>query len=341
MGDKDANSMEATRSISSPRIESPDSQDVSMSEMQPEQIITETRNRLAKRRGWLGRVHPEDRFTVTPQPGDNLRDHLDTQDKLLKRGKVVWAALIQANSDLYQLGDRWNPGDIVCSLDPHFDAHPEELRKIADLVGQLKGTSPDNPEWKAYAEEVSDDFDRAVNSPVPQSLVRIASVGGGVRRDSIIFDRSQMPHGFISADLMPVLVHPRVANVMLLPVGAWSPSMLSLWRVSDQRLAELQRELDEREAERRRRPMIVVSPAAIAAIREYASDDLAGSVVQVGYSDGAHHLHVIPQAESNPDDERLEIEGLIFAMDAESAEQIRGCKLDYLDVSGHQGFMFS
>jgi hypothetical protein len=66
-------------------------------------IIEETRSSLRKRRGWFRRVYGEDLFTIIPQPGDDLRSHIDHQRLLLKRGKVVWAALVQANSLLYEM----------------------------------------------------------------------------------------------------------------------------------------------------------------------------------------------------------------------------------------------
>ena len=138
-------------------------------------MIEETRDVLARRRGWFRRVHREDLFTAVPRPDDDLRSHLKNQRFLLKNGKVVWAALIQANKRLYEIDPHWYPGEILCSDDPHFEAHPNELEKVCSAIFGLKGQETNNPDIQMHVSEITDELTRSFGVPLSTTLVSCRS----------------------------------------------------------------------------------------------------------------------------------------------------------------------
>lgn len=302
-------------------------------------ILQETREALANRRGWFGRIRREDRFTASPSRGDDLHSHLAAQKVLLRKGTVVWAALVQANNRLFELDNHWYPGEVLCSDDPHFDAHPGELRKLCSAIFELKGTEPTNPELRRIADDITGELARSAGAPLPQTLLDIVTTGGNVRRHTIIFDRSHLPDGVLVEDLMPVLQHERTNHVMLLPAKAWGPRMLQLWQLPEAAKQDLQRQYEKRERERRQRPLIEVSNRALAQFKQIAKQNNLRLFVRIEYR-GGHNLLMAGPESIGPSDHRLTIDDVTFIMDPQSADEIWGCKLDWVEAGESAGFMF-
>lgn len=71
---------------------------------------------------------------------DPLAEILKAQDLLLAEGRLVWGALVQANSDLFVRGWHDLPAAVIYSPDTSvFDDSPDLLLDIARKLYQLKG----------------------------------------------------------------------------------------------------------------------------------------------------------------------------------------------------------
>lgn len=83
-------------------------------------------------------------------------------------------------------------------------------------------------------------------------------------------------------------------------------------------------------------PTITVSPAAVAALREAVADAGPDDVIRVEISPGFEHGLAIEPA--RPDDVRLDIEGLKFAVARLSARRADGMRFDFVEQRGEAGF---
>ena len=147
------------------------------------------------------------------------------QKRLISEGRVVWAALVQANSLLFEAGEHDHPAMLVYSEDPYFEARPHELRAIADKIYQLKSTKPDDPEEQLVAAHVSNEMDRNMGWQLPGLLT-----DKNVRAASFMIFRKHIPNGMLEATTFPLLIHPATAAVLIVPVAFWPVSMTALWR---------------------------------------------------------------------------------------------------------------
>ena len=310
-----------------------------MSNLDYASFLNETRAVLTKRRGWFGKVHDDDLFTASPSAGDALHDHIETQRLLLKKGTVVWAAVVQANEKLYELNNHWYPAELICSTDPHFDSHPFELENLANAVFTLKGTEPDAPELQRLAAEITDEMTRSFGDPLPTPWLNDFTNGRNIRRYSVILDRYHLPERILTERLVPVLTHAGCNNVMVLPASNWGPKMLELWKLEDSVKQGLQADYDERERERKSRPMIDATSAALESLKSFAGDGAPSICVRVSY-EGGHVLYVVQPDEIEPDDHIMTIKDVTFVMDPSSADKIWGCKLDWEEHGEVAGFSF-
>lgn len=159
------------------------------------------------------------------QATDGLAEFFDHQDLLLTEGHVVWGALVQANSLLFQPGDVNCPGLLVHSPDDHFDARPQELQLIGRTFFSFKHTDPTDPELKEVARLVTDEVDRSMGFELP----RVFS-SKPVRSATFMVFRKHIPNGVLSASLFPILTHPSTRAVMVVPFEFWPIELIVLWK---------------------------------------------------------------------------------------------------------------
>src|SRR5215471_19544930 len=86
---------------------------------------------------------------------------------LLKYGHLVWGGIAQANSVVFQPGDRDTFGDIIYSTEAYFDNHPNHLLTIAHRLYSCKWMTSDDPELAAVAERMSDEYGSPDREPLP------------------------------------------------------------------------------------------------------------------------------------------------------------------------------
>jgi hypothetical protein len=193
-----------------------------------EQIITRLRSAFARRQQ-TAHIHNFESVRVPSpswmKPSEPLHEIVKQQFFLYTQGTIVWAAMVQANSLLFSPGDADCPALLVYSRDPHFDARPQELRAIAQRIGQLKNTSPTDPAEKAVADLVTNEMDRSMGWPLPEALTAKA-----VSTAAFMVFRKHIPGGVLSAWTFPILIHPATQAVMIVPFEFWPIELIVLWK---------------------------------------------------------------------------------------------------------------
>lgn len=152
----------------------------------------------------------------------NYRD----QEELLEKGKVVWAAVVQANQMMFRPGRHDCPGTVIYSMQNAFG---DELIPIAELAPELfalKGEHDDDPECQIFGDMLADEMDRAMATPVPQAITG----GLPVLSTSVVFHRKHLPVPFLSTGFFPMLVHRRKKSCMVLPSRFWSIGLINIWK---------------------------------------------------------------------------------------------------------------
>jgi hypothetical protein len=138
-------------------------------------------------------------------------------DEILRRGDVVWAALIQANYALFEHDAELSnyPATVVYSRELKHE--PQRLVSVAEQLYAAKGKSlPDSDLTKIGAALANERMSTA-RLPVPDSIA------GGVQcaMTEVAFDRRHMPRGVLAARLFPILVHRKWRWAVLVPFWHW------------------------------------------------------------------------------------------------------------------------
>lgn len=156
---------------------------------------------------------------------DGLREAVDRQRLLLAEGTVGWAALVQANRQLFEPGTADCPAQVIHSRDALFDGRPHELRAIAQRIFQLKGARPSDPRERAIADKVTNEMDRTMGWRLPIELT-----DRPVFSAAIMVWRRHIPAGVLSGACVPVLSHPDTSAIMIVPVEFWPTELVRLWK---------------------------------------------------------------------------------------------------------------
>ncbi|MFF9066045.1 hypothetical protein ACF09E_11870 [Streptomyces sp. NPDC014891] len=157
------------------------------------------------------------------QPGeDPLAEILKAQHILLAEGRLVWGALVQANSALFARGRDDLPAAVIYSPDTAvFDDSPGLLLDIAQELYRLKGTGQRAPELAAFSRMIASEMDREMQLEVPRQLAGSATV----YCTDIIVARRHLPGRVLNEQVVPLFIAPeRTAMTMMLPSRFWPTS---------------------------------------------------------------------------------------------------------------------
>lgn len=160
---------------------------------------------------------------------DILYKQILAMPMLLRHGRVVWAALVQANSLMFQPREENCPGEIV--YDPTGTTEPGILLEMAQQLYQLKGTTPTQPDQLEYAHNLTGEMGRLFAHPFPQSLAATP-----LCISSIWFWRPHLPNGMLSLAYFPILLCDDEAfagQVMPLPALFWPAALQQQWLQHD------------------------------------------------------------------------------------------------------------
>ncbi|MDR3351644.1 MAG: hypothetical protein LBO00_01230 [Zoogloeaceae bacterium] len=203
--------------------------------VRPERALPEMEEALfGLRRNWMQWQQRANSFSVTsmsiPRPSwmsmvrdDGLEELFRQQGLLLREGKIMWAALIQANSLLFKPGDDDCPAGFVYSPDTYFDSRPQELRLIGRKIFSFKGTNPSDPKLQEVARRVTDEEIYTMGFTLPKVFS-----DKEIRWITTIVCRRHIPKGILSSGLYPVLVHPSTRAAMIVPCQLWPAGFSSV-----------------------------------------------------------------------------------------------------------------
>ena len=142
---------------------------------------------------------------------------------MLRKGRIVWAALVRAPEALFASGDADLPALIVYGEDAYFDGRPAELRSIGARLAELK-LPAEVPELSEIAAQVRDETARPMNMRVPGSIT-----AHDVRLTTCMGVRAHLPDARLGAEWFPVLTHPDSAIPMIVPSAYWSQGLRAAW----------------------------------------------------------------------------------------------------------------
>ncbi len=186
-----------------------------------------TWRRMASKADYDAMRPPEDAWLRS----DSLGEILTRRDLLLERGQVVWAALVQANSELFQEGPDNLPAALAYSVDPHFDGRPQALRYLARTLFAQRGTQAP-PHVQRITGFLEDELERAYNIVVPVEMTEHETL-----ISAFMVYRQDVPEGVLAGAWFPALTHPDTPALMIAPRRFWSPRLVGLW---SQRVLEVE-----------------------------------------------------------------------------------------------------
>jgi hypothetical protein len=98
------------------------------------------------------------------------------EEHVRKKGRVLFAALVQANNMLFEPGDDDLPAQFLITFDPKLQQRPRELLTMAERVFDLKNTEPKGPDLQLVARTVTDEKYR----PDSRDKLPVSFTGGPV-----------------------------------------------------------------------------------------------------------------------------------------------------------------
>lgn len=93
--------------------------------------------------------------------------------KSLTHGRLVLAAIVQANSNLFKPGPNNHPALIAYDLEGQ--AKPEDPVQLARRIYHLRSSEPSTEEEQKLADHLNDEMKRSLGWPVPSSYAPAGS----------------------------------------------------------------------------------------------------------------------------------------------------------------------
>lgn len=146
---------------------------------------------------------------------------------LLRKGRVVWAHMVQANTGIFEFGLDGLPGEIV--YDPQGLLSAEELAPIAKtLFGlrqreqELDDKHPEQAQLLAIAKHLNAEITRAFGMPVPRTLS-----AEPLLLSTVYFERKHLVDSRLVLPYFPVLISDELPGcAMVLPARWWPQKLL-------------------------------------------------------------------------------------------------------------------
>jgi hypothetical protein len=144
---------------------------------------------------------------------------------LLRSGRVVWGAIVQANTKLTDPEYGYSaPGDVL--YDPQGRISPEDLRELAQGLFALKGTRPEDPDQRFYADHLAGELSVVRAWPVPPSVLPYP-----LCVSTVLFVPSVLPGRAIALPVLPVLICDQLpGSAMVAPWQVWPEHVYAAWR---------------------------------------------------------------------------------------------------------------
>jgi hypothetical protein len=144
--------------------------------------------------------------------------------QLIRKGRIVWGALVLADEALFAPGAGDRPVLLVFSHDEHYDARPAELAALGARIASLRGARPSAPGLRELVAQLRNDSGRPLGVPLPASLAPRE-----VTLTSAMVIRSHLPDGFLAGDWFPLLTHTSSAVPLIVPSPFWPQALRAAW----------------------------------------------------------------------------------------------------------------
>ncbi|WP_339749835.1 hypothetical protein [uncultured Rubinisphaera sp.] len=313
--------------------------------MNYKQILRETRKSFSRRKGFLNRIKEEDKLPPNSGRDSFFHDLWRFDNFLLQKGKVIWASTIQANSDLYVIRDSsWLGEEVICSDDPYFDDHPEELMEISKMLFKLKGRDNVPSILKPICDHITDEYTRQSGLIVHPNVVRKISQGQSVKTYSIPIARKHLPDSILSVPLLPVLYHEDVKYVTMLPSTCWGAQLKEIWKLSQSTFNDLISENEIYERKRRNRPFLSATTPAIRKLEQLISENaesIGPSVVVVIHLENGSERLALAGTIDEQNYKTKVIDGIKICVPNNDLDQFWGTTMDYVTRNTSAGFVFT
>lgn len=155
---------------------------------------------------------------------DPLYHQLDGLANMYNQGRVVWGAIIQPNTVLFEDSVECQVTEVV--YDPAGRTDVETLQEVAKNLLKLKATQPTDEEEIAYLKLFNERPTRFIDVNVPKSIS-----AAPLKVNSVFVWRPHLPNGRLTLDYFPILLgeHQEKRCVTILPAYFWR--MTELYQV--------------------------------------------------------------------------------------------------------------
>ena len=180
--------------------------------------------RLLQGSKWVRLSHVSPPVKIQTNQADPMRVLYAKQDMLLRKGRIVWAALVPLDKSLSVPGKEDLPALLVYSPDAYFDARPAALAAMAARLAALKTAPAVMPELRRIGQQVRNDSGRPLDFPLPPQMTSFQ-----VLLTSFMAIRSHLPNSVLTAEWFPVLIHPDSVIPLIVPSAFWSSGLRAAW----------------------------------------------------------------------------------------------------------------
>lgn len=277
-------------------------------------------------RNW-GKIASRDLIPSMNYEGDPLLTLWKDQSLLLKSGRVVWAAVIQANGMLFEPGNYSLPGEVVIGVDTSLDDNPEPLAETASRIFAIKGTQPQDPELRIVADRITNEIHRSLAEVLPMQITN----GLALKRYTVVFHQPHLPFGFLNGKVLPVLVHASSKHALIVPSWYWPEEMKMEWEPS----SEQRDYFAERNRERSAGPIVQITHDALTTLRQLIQQNAQpGEPLYVRLTKEQGRINLCLDPDKQGEDVETTVEGIKVLINANSVEACRGCTVDFCNEDG-------
>jgi hypothetical protein len=160
---------------------------------------------------------------------DPLKKIYKNLDKLYESGQIVYASLVQANSNLFEDSSSGDyPADVVFSNDDFYKSNPLELENISKELFRHKGKDNVPAELKEISDSITGEIERTFDVPIPLNITENREV----YLTTIMVHRNHLPQRKLTSRILPIICETNELNVsVILPKRYWTEEFLEYYNM--------------------------------------------------------------------------------------------------------------
>jgi hypothetical protein len=142
---------------------------------------------------------------------------------ILNEGYLTWGAIVQANNMLWRAGESDCPCDIIYTDIPCF-SDITALGNLSSFLYSLKETVPEREDLQDYIAVVTNERIRTRHYSLPKDLIGVQTFASGM-----MVYRQHLPNRYLQNRFVPIMVHPSLKAVMIIPSLYWTQELKNQW----------------------------------------------------------------------------------------------------------------